>query len=140
MKAVLIIAMLLSIVALTTNASAMSDTSDLADILHQYGIPSSKVAPLVEDLEDQDEDNDDKALAHVMTNVVISSLLEDDDDDGAGSLLDAMMQGNENEAIAQFRFFKRIAKRIGKVFNKYRSTPFGQFVGNKIRSRLCVGK
>ena len=87
---------------------------------------------LVEDLEDKDEDSDDDALAHVMTNVVISSLLEDGDD-GEGSLLDAMMQGDENEADAQFLFIKKIAGRlIGKLLRKTR-------LGKKIRSRFCVG-
>ena len=94
---------------------------------------------LVEDLGDQDEDSDDDALAHVMTNVVISSLLEDGDD-GEGSLLDAMMQGDENEAVAQFRFIKKVAGRIRRAVGRFRKTRFGKFLGNQIRSRLCVGK
>ena len=84
---------------------------------------------MVEDLEDQDEDSDDSALAHVMTNVVISSLLEDGDD-GEGSLLDAMMQGDENEAIAQFRFIKKFAKKI-------RGSRIGRLVTDEIKSRVC---
>ena len=84
---------------------------------------------LVEDLEDQDEDSDDSALAHVMTNVVFSSLLEGGDN-AEGSLLDAMMQGDEKEAIVQFRFIKNFIEKI-------RGSRIGRLLTDEIKSRVC---
>lgn len=122
MKAVIVIATLLSILAVI-NATPAEKSSDIVDALRQYGYLSTRnVLALKEDLGSDDDDIDSGKL-------LLSSILQGDED-GEQSLMAAMMEGDEEQAVAQLRFFRNL---LGRLEN----TRWGRFIIQQIRRRYC---
>lgn len=128
MKVLIIVAVVAA--TLASIGAAAQDTSDVDEILRRLGLSSSsKEAVLQQDL-DLDDDDDDVAKA--MSDALLSSLVDDDDDDGEGNIMANIMESDEEEATAQFRFIRR-------WWRKVRRSPVVRFVGRYIKRRVCRG-
>lgn len=121
-KAALIILYFSTILAFT-NAMPAEKSSDIADILRQL---TSKTA--FKEGQDNDFDYDDDLVANVMTSAMLSSIL--DGDESGDSILATMMEGNDNQAVVQLRFIKRL-------WGKIKKSKVGKFIGNRLRNRFC---
>ena len=126
MKAFLIVATLFTLMV-SIGALSPEEPSEVADILRKLGLPNIKNT-IKQDLDDVLADEDD-AMATVMTNALLSSLLEGGED-GRDSIIAGIMKSNDEEAEAQFRFIRRL-------FNRFRTSPIGKFVGQRLRQRYC---
>ncbi len=80
-------------------------------------------------MDDELADEDDP-MGTVMSNALLSSLLESDQD-GEDSIMANIMKSNEEEAEMQFRFIRRL-------FDRFRNSRVGQFVGQQLRNRFCT--
>ncbi len=122
MKTLLILAILFTIWTRTNAAKS----SDVADLLRELGLPSSKETVLKQDesINDDDDDyDDDGALAKVMTNALFSTLMEEGED-GEDSIMANIMKSDKEQAAAQFGFATRL---------------IGRFAGGLLKRRLCRG-
>lgn len=135
MKSSLTVAVLLIIAASINTAMSQDLSPDLTDLLRKLGASSSKEAALAQDLDDglDDDDDDDEAVAKAMTNVLLSSVMEDGDDGEDSIIANIMNNSNDEEASAQFRFFRRIFKRA----RRFVRSRTGRFLGRVIRRRVC---
>ncbi len=90
---------------------------------------NNNLAALKTDFESKQDGEDDEAaraaLADDIEGVLLRSIVQDNGD----LLLATMMEGDEKEAVAQARFFRRLIDRI-------RNSPLGRFIGDRIRKRL----
>ena len=130
MKALLTVATLFMILLASSNAVSQDENSDIGNILQSLGISSKGV--LAQNLAD-DSDDDDEAVAMIMTNALLSTIMEEGED-GEGSIMANIMSSNEEEAFAQLRFLRRLTRRIR------RSRTLRRFAGQALRNRLCTGK
>ena len=106
--------------------SDMSDSMDLTNLLKQYS--SSKN---IEAAAESDDNDAMESLVTMMMNEVVKSMDED-------SLVTLMgVDQDDDEALAQFRFFRRI---IRKAKNFIRRSPVARRIINRVRSLLCSGK
>ena len=120
------------VVILTVLASTSAVESDVDDLLRQLGLSTTaKENAMKQDLDnDYDDDDDDEAIAKVMSTALINSLV-DDDYDGEDSIMANLMNiNNEEEASAQFRFIRRIFRRIKR-------SRFGRFVRRYGKRFIC---
>lgn len=141
MKSGLLVAVVLSTLALTNAAATPGKYSDIAAMLRQYELSSDQNLALKENTEEDDEevDEDDSAIVQE-ANALLSSVIQGDGDDGM--LLAAMMEEDEDDAVAQFRFIRRALRRLrnsrlGGVIRRFRNSPAGRRVTNRLRSRFC---
>ena len=139
MKVLIIFALVISALA-SIDAAQTPDASNLNEILHQLGLASKSEAVLERDTADEDEDDDGDYVAKAMSDALLSSLVDVDDDsdadDGEGSIMANIMAMNEEDAVAQFKWFK-------KMWKKVRKSPIirrvGRLVGRHVRNRVCRG-
>ena len=128
MNSLLISAFLLGSLAFI-NAGAQQFPG-LASMLRKYDLASARNLAMKENSNDyahEAEEKDD--IVEEVKNALLGSMLE-----GEGSLLAAAMEEeDENEAVAQFRFIKRIVNG----FNKFRQTRLGKQLEQGIKARLC---
>lgn len=136
MKSGLLVAVVLSTLALTNAAATPGKYSDIAAMLRQYELSSDQNLALKENTEEDDEDVDEDDSAIVQeANALLSSVIQGDGDDGM--LLAAMMEEDEDDAVAQFRFIRRALRGLGGVIRRFRNSPAGRRVTNRLRSRFC---
>ena len=121
----LIIATLFTILV-ATQAAPVEESSDVADLLRKLVQPEKLV--MKQDLAAELDDDDD-FVAKVMSNALLSSLLESDE--GGENLMAAIMNSGEQEATAQFRFIRRL-------WDRFRNSRAGKFVGQHLRNRFCT--
>lgn len=129
MKLGLLSAMILGMLALTNAVAMPGKYSDVAAMLRQYQLSSNRNFALKEDMEGyDDEDADEGAIVQEVQNALLSSIIQGDGDDRM--LLAAMMEGDEDDAVAQFRFIRR-------AIGRFRNSPLGRRVTDHLRSRFC---
>ena len=78
---------------------------------------------------DGDDDNSDEAVAKVMNKALLNSMMEDEDD-GEDSIMANIMNSSEEEASAQFRFLRRLYRRL-------RRSRLGRFIRRSVRRKVC---
>lgn len=125
MKSILIIATFFTVLAFIS-AMPSETSSDLADMLRMFS-KSSRMA-MQEDYDYDDDDEDQQLMAQMMTSALMNSMVEGDED----SILASMMKGNEEEAVAQIRFIRRLV-------NRFRNSRIGQRIIGAARNRFCNG-
>lgn len=118
----------------SVNAAAIQDSSsDIDDILQKLGLSTSKTSALMQDSDgDLDDDGDDETFAKAMADDLLGSVMEDGED-GGDSIMAGMMNGNEDDAMAQFRFFRKIYRRIKRFSRK----PWVRRIGRYVKRRYC---
>ena len=134
MKVLLVVAALFTALASTSDAiTSLEESTNVADILRKLGMSSSKEVVSNQDLGDgydnDDDDDDNEAVAKVMTTALLNSLVEDGED-GENSIMANIMNIDEEEASAQFRFLRRFFRRI-------RRSPIVRFIGRAIKNKVC---
>ena len=111
-----------------STASTNIISRDLADALDRLRLPA-KEAALAQDLDDG-LDNDDDDAAKAMTAALLGSIMEDGDDGEESIMAHIMNSTDEEDASAQFRFLRRIFRRI-------RRSRVGRFLGRTVRNYYC---
>lgn len=110
-----------------SGASPLNErSSEIDDALRQYypGYFSTSNLASKEDLGSEDGDGE-----KLLNEAIMSSFLEGDEN-GEQSLMAAMMEGNEEQAVAQFRFFRNILGRL-------ETSRLGRFIIPRIKQRYC---
>jgi hypothetical protein len=120
MKSVFILSLLLSTLALFNATPLAKRSSDLAGALQQYGYLSAHNLASKEGF-GSDDGNGDSGLSMLLS----SGVLEGDE-----QALMAAMEGNEEQALAQFFFIRNLLNRLER-------TRVGRFVIAQIRQRYC---
>ncbi len=110
MKAVIIIATLLSMLAII-NAMPAEKSSD---ILRKYNFLSTRNLALKEDTDPDFEDGDEEPLAALMKE---ANFLDTGDE--KHSLMAAMMENDEEQAVAQFNLIRDFIKKNLSTVNRY---------------------
>lgn len=127
MKALLVVATFFTVLAQIS--ATPTRTSSIADLVHQLSLSSAKNTALEETF--GDDENEDEMVGNVMATALLQSMLDgDEDEDGGNSMMAIMMMENEENAVAQFRLFK-------KFWNKMKKSHFGKHAGDYLRKRYC---
>ena len=125
----LIIAVAVSIATLMTlSVDAKSENlSDVAELLHQLGLPKAAQKQDLEDYDDEGGDDiDDDSFADVMGRALLRSLMEDGED-GEESIMATVMKSDEKMAKAQFGFLRGIWNGIRGIFGGSRGRRIRQY-------------
>ena len=97
---------------------------DLASMLRRYDLSVARNLAMKENYAHKAEEKDD--IVEGVKNALLSSMLE-----GEGGLLAAVMdEEDDGEAVAQFRFIRRLV-------NRFRQSDLGRQLEQGIKARLC---